>query len=389
MVSSFSPGDVEIDEWILSGAGGGVDVSRRLIEFSIFENIKNPYTILNAKLMDVSDIINTGLTGGETVSLSFHQPGQKPYSGTFAVTQLSDSSKLDNQRVQLYDITGYSPHMNNLPIITKSFKNVTGTNAISTLVGQWGVAKPFKVGLEATNMLGTDKHPYIVPGLQIMHAIKAIMSRTQGDTSSAWVLFENQYNLILDTIEHLRSTATPEFTYIQRPLGSNFIQDQVTQQLTIIEYKEDTRYNVTNTIQSKNQTMQTFDRHTLQYLTKAVQGMGFGGGGGGGASMFRHFIPQNSNAPPTGAEKFMPQRKSMAGILDSQSITIMVALNTFLTVGLGCAVDILRPAGDTDSVALDNISGSGLMTELRHRVHLRGEKMQGTTTTKILKAGVE
>ena len=400
-VLNSAPGDIVIDYFILTGSGGGGDITTRLMEYRIYEDIKKPYNILTAEILDVQDILNTfpSLNGTETIQLSFHQLGQRAYVGTFALMEITKTVSLENTRAVLYNITAYSPQMLNLPIVTKSFKNVTGTDAISQLVSQYlKPIKPFVVQDQSMGVIGTDMHPYIVNGTQIFQAIKGIMSRmaSTSNDSSAWLFFENQYDLILDSAERLLSGGTPVASYYSRPLGYNFGQNQADQQMIILDIKEVSRVSTTEQIQSQNQTTQTFDTFSMAYkslnkLASSFSGLGgspLGKGMSSGSPSTRNFLPQNGAGPPTNLENVAAARKAMAGIMDSQSATVHVMYNTDLTVGLYAAVYTLAPAGDTNTPVPDRISGPLLITEICHRVNTRQEKPQGTTTWKGNKGGL-
>ncbi len=383
---NFSPGDVTINSFII----GGTDVSRRLMEFKIFENIKNPYTILTATILDVANILNQ-LNGAEACSISVSPVGGPAYSGSFLVMAVESSIQLENQRAAIYNITAYSPQMVRLPIVIKSFKNITGTAAITQLVNQYiQPPKPFVAQSQSQNQLGTDQQPYIINGIQIYQAIKSIMTRSQAsnDPASAWMFFENQHNLILDTMGHLISSASAgsTSTFYQRPLGMNFLKDQALQQFDILAMEEKSRVNTVDQVQGTNQTVDTFD-----VLTNIFKSTNFSQAGSGGiqasAASIRNFLPMNGMGADTGAENFVAPRKLAAGTYDSQSITVHVAYNPTITVGLGAAIKTLVAAGDTITPVPDGLAGTGVVTEVCHAVNFLSEKMQGTTTLTLLKSG--
>src|SRR3954466_5303255 len=117
-MASFNPGDVVLRDFTLSGLGGSVDVRRRIKDFSIYENIKTPYTTIVATVIDTTDMLNNniGLDGvNNTLTASFSQTGQHIYDGTWAVVAVEKGQNLENQRAVEYKITGYSPHMTKFP----------------------------------------------------------------------------------------------------------------------------------------------------------------------------------------------------------------------------------------------------------------------------------
>jgi hypothetical protein len=231
-------------------------------------------------------------------------------------------------------------------------------------------------------MVGNSMMPYNINGLQIHKAIRSVLSRAASstDTSSAYVFFENQFSMVIDTLENLMNKAVGSqvATFYQRPMGTNFLTDVAIQPFIILAMKEDSRVNSAATVlDNQNAT------NTLDLFSSAFQK-----GQTGGATSYLN-IPYNILRPPTFLANVLGARKNMAGMFDSQGATIQVSLQTDVTVGLGFNVQTLAPPGDTDQVVLDDISGPLLCTECRHTVVVNKQKMQGMSTLKGVKGNVD
>jgi hypothetical protein len=187
---------------------------------------------------------------------------------------------------------------------------------------------------------------------------------------------------VVDTLENAleKALSSPVATYYQRPMGQNFLNDQVLQNFIIMSMVEESRVDAMATAQAKSQKVQPFDIFSNKMEGKSA--------GKGKASTYLN-IAYNMLRPPTHLAKALPERKKVASAFDSQSATIHVALNTALTVGCGFEVETLAPGGDTDEPVKDDISGPLMAVEVRHSVDLTKKKMQGTTTVKGVKGNMD
>lgn len=384
MAVGYNPGDVELLQAMISGAAGSVDITRRILDFSVFENIKKPYTSVVLSFIDNADLLNynVGMRGDNNLLLSFHQfPDQQPYDGNWSLTSIEKTRSLDNQRTAVYKVVGYSQHMTQFPKVQKSYKGTPGTGVVADLFGRLPATKPLKINAGSRGPLGNEKMPYNINGQQIWKAIYSTLRRSAStkDASSAYVIYENNKSVVVDTLENAlnRAMGGGGPTYYQRPMGQDFLRDQALQQYTIISMREETRIDKNATVQNEKQATNTYDLFSK----------GFSKGQTSGASTYLN-IPYNILRPPTFAKDFLANRKRMAGKFDSQSITIHVALNPALTVGESFSVETIAPAGDTDLAVPDLISGPLLATEIRHTVKLDKGKMSGTTTAKGVRGGL-
>lgn len=375
---SFNPGDVVLDEFMLSGPAGTVDVRRRVTNFSVYENIKTPYTSIVAKIVDNADMLNQnlGMDGTNVLTASFHQPGQNPYRGTWKILEVEKGRTMENQRTAEYTLVGYSPHMTNQPKVQKAYKEVPATQVAQDLIQNFlNPSKSVLIGALSRGLVGNQFMPYNINGVNIHKAIRSVLSRAASsvDESSAYVFFENQHNMVIDTLENLmrKAVGSPTATFIQRPMGADFLRDVALQPFVILAMREESRVSATDNILNKQQATNIFDLFGSQFQKGNTQG----------ASTYLN-IPYNMLRPPTFIADFLNKRKTIAGQFDSQSATIQVSLNTDVTVGGGYIIDTLAPAGDTDTPVRDAIAGPMMATEVRHTVMLRQQKMQGLSTIK-------
>lgn len=370
----------------MSGLGGTVDIRRRVKNFSIYENIKTPYTCIVATIVDNADILNTnlGLDGvNNTLTVAFSQVGQHIYDGSWLIMAVEKGRTLENQRTAEYTITGYSPHMALSPIVQQSFTSQTATDVASSLISQYlSPAKGVVVNAGSRSMMGNQMMPYNINGQSIHKAIRSVLSRAASttDTSSAYVYFENQYNIVIDTLENLMNNALSNQVskFYQRPLGQDWLRDVAIQPFIILAMKEEARVDSTSNVLSGVQATNMIDLFSSAF-TK---------GSTGGAATYLN-IPYNILRPPTFLQNVLAARKSVANKFDSQSATIQVSLATDVTVGLGINVQTLAPAGDTDTAVPDSISGPLLAIEVRHTVDMTENKMMGISTIRGVKGNLD
>lgn len=374
---SFSPGDVEVHAFSLSGA----DVRPKVTRFSVFENLMKPYVSVTAELADNTDMINQLLSyNGVELVLSFSQPGQEPYEGTFSVTAVERSKSTGSLRTSLYTMSAYSRHMTQFPRVQKAYRELPATGIAEDLVKNFLVPdKSLTIRAPSKGVLGNDHMPFNVNGVQIHKAIRTVLERAVSsvDPSSAYVFFENNKNMVIDTLENMKNSMSPVATYIQRPMGQNFLNDQALQNFVILSLREDTRIDVSNNVEAENQQTNPFDIFNFANTGRVV----------GDKSLVSTImnIAQNALRPPLNLNQVLPERKKIANDFDSQALTIHVPLNPAVTVGTAFAAELLAPAGDTNYPVRDKLSGNFLATEVRHSVDLGQRRMQGTTTARGVK----
>ena len=375
----FNPGDVEIRSCTLSGAGGGVDIIQRLHSFSIFENIKKPYIAIELTIIDNVDLLRNGYVDimNSGVDISFGQPGQEPYTQSFAIMSAEKTRNLGNQRTAMYKMVGYTWHMTRFPKVQRAYKNQTATSIAQNLIQQYlSPNKGITVGSSSMGMLGDEKMPYNINGITIHKAIRSTLLKGVSGTGSAYLYFENKDQIVIDTLEHLIASRSGGETFFQRPMGKDFLQDVATQQNVMLSFREESRMNRPSQLQSEGSQTRAYDMFSNM----------FKGGGGGKGNSYNN-ISVDGLRPMAHKMLFnaLAARRKAAGAADAQAITIHIPLNTGLTVGRGFNVEVQAPSGDLndDSVRLASVSGPMLATEIRHTVNLdQGKKMSGTTTAK-------
>jgi hypothetical protein len=389
-MGSFSPGDIIINTCSISGSGGTVDISRRIRSWQIFENLQKPYTSVQMVVVDNTGLMdqNVVLDGTNTLSLSFQNPGQAPYENVWAITSVEKSSHTQNLRTKIYNITGYSLHMLNAPRVQKAYKDMTPTDVVADLVNTYlGPLKGLQIRDPSRGMIGSSLMPFNINGQQIHAAIKNVMnqSASASNDSSAYALFEDSKSMVLDSLENILVTglANPVATYIQRPLGQDFIRDQALQAYVILNLRENARVDRTASLQAESQVTRPYDifGHTFDSIASSF-GVGAGGGGKGGSTYQN--LSYNIMRPPSFAKVFAAPRKWIASVFDGQSVTIQVPFNSDLTVACGLIVDSIAPGGDLDTATLDGMAGPVVATEVCHNVRLDRKKMQGLSIVRAV-----
>lgn len=387
MADSWSPGDIVINSCYISGDGGWVDISRRIRSWQVFENLQKPYSSVQMVVVDNTGLLdqNVILNGHNFLTLSFQNPGQAPYENTWAITSVENSQHTNNLRTKIYTITGYSIHMLSLPRVQRSYKNMTPTSVISDLVGTYlAPLKGLQIRDPSRGMIGSDLMPFNINGQQIFAAIKNVMNQaaSTSNQSSAYALFEDSKSLVLDSLENILVTglSNPVATYMQRPLGQDFIRDQALQSYVIMNLRENSRVDRTSSIQAETQATRTYDvfGHVFNSIAQT-----FGGSAGGGSSTYQN-LSYNIMRPPSFAQSFAAPRKWIASIFDGQSVTVQVPFNSDLTVACGFIIQSIAPGGDLDTAVLDKLAGPVVATEVCHNVRLDRKKMQGLSIVRAV-----
>ena len=112
-------------------------------------------------------------------------------------------------------------------------------------------------------MAGNQFYPHNINGQNVFKAVRSVLLRaTSGvDNSSAYVWFENQKQQVIDTLAHLSSSAqgSAVASYFQRPMGANFLADQVNMNFNILGLREESRMNTAAQIQNLNTQVRTYD----------------------------------------------------------------------------------------------------------------------------------
>ena len=391
MGNAPNPGDTNLYEATLNG----VDIRGQIRNLSIFEDLKKPYSIVQLLIFDTTDIINNlDFDGSATFNVSFGQaPDQDPYVGTFIMSTINQAKVAENFRVKAYQMQGYSPQMFSLSRIQKAYRDMPMTDVITDLVGNLNLAKPFKNRAPAMNMAGNQNMPWMVNGQQVFQAIRNAMlaSSSSVDSSSAYILFENRYNLVLDTLENmLNNPVSSGAAFWQRHLGTDFLNDPMLQQSTLITYHAEKMLDTTSMVQAQSQGTRTFDlfSHGFEDVSSLLQGAAgiFFGGQGGKQTSFNS-IPYNSLRPPTYAQQYSSKRRTMASQFDTTSLTIHVPLNPLVTVGTQVNLHLFGALGDIQDQPNPQ-DGSIIITENRHTVDFMRSRMQGTTTSKGIQQGL-
>lgn len=377
---SFNPGDVVIRRCQLGGIGGSVDIMGKIQSFSIFESLKKPYTTIELTIIDNTDLLHNGMVDvtSSSISLSFGQQGQRPYVGNWAIMSAEKTRNLNNQRTAIFRLIGYSWHMTKFPKVQRAYINQTATNIASNLINTYlGPEKGLIIGAPSVGLLGNENKPYNINGISIHKAIRSTLLKgvSASDPSSAYVFFENQQNMVIDTLQNMINTQSGNGpTFYQRPMGKDFLHDVAIQPFIMLSFREESRMNRTSGLQSETQATNVID-HFSNFFQK---------GKTGGAFSYNN-MHVDSLAPPNFLHKVMEARRKTAASFDAQSLTVHVALNTDVTVGRGFNAEIQAPRGDLndDNVKLASVSGPLLATEVRHTVMLdQRQKMTGTTTAK-------
>jgi len=388
--SGFNPGDCILDYVTIGagkklGTGTKTDISSIVLELAVYESIHKPYVSIEITIIDAGDMLNNmiGLDGTNPFSISFHQPGQKPYVWSGRIFAVEKNMSMDSMRTVTYKMTGYPTYMANLIRIQQSFKDQPATSVAQNIAGQMGI--PAQIKAPSKGVAGNSRVPFQINGVQGFKAVKQALlhAASSVDNSSVYVFYANQYGVYIDTLEHLENTMTSVAMFFQRPMGAHWKNDVASQNMIILTYKEERRIDATQQIQSGAQQTRTYDFFSMSF--NAGQTTSDGSSGGGKASTY-HNIPYDSMGPPNFTKDIAAPRKRAASLFDSQALTVHVMLHTEVSVGLGFTAKILAPTTtNPPQPVLASISGLLLCTEVCHRVDFTKARPQGTSTIRGVK----
>lgn len=106
-MGGYTPGDIEISEFMLSSPRGQLDLISTFIRASVFESIFHYGTVAQIYVLDTDDTLNNlKIVGDEKIKFTFRAPGGEDASFNFALHTLDKSQKTnDGMKSKTWSLT--------------------------------------------------------------------------------------------------------------------------------------------------------------------------------------------------------------------------------------------------------------------------------------------
>jgi len=410
MVASLpTPGEARIRSVSLNG----LDLSPYVYELSISESIFKPFRSAELIIIDNNNIAKQlKLKGNEDIRIAFDAGSGKVYEAKMKVVSPEGANYSQNMRFQGFKLNAVSESFfrNKTSTVQKSFKNITGTDAIKK------IHEEYKLGgsLNATASKGFigENEPYIVSNLNPFDAIQGIRTRINSEKykTGAYAYFEDaDGNFTLKPLEELFDTLQAQARLTHKPtMGENF-KDMYAQGYNIIGFQEGasfnsgTRFDITDVLNArKSAKVSTFDTVQAKYQEGKVKDpqeakkagyYNVNDNYGTQDPRSTTLIPHDKRLEKNNvqAEKSADEQRFIQEVKNGPAATIQVMLDSGIncTVGKGVNAKLAEPIGDMSTMSSGNpLGGDMLVVNLKHIIKMTGDKPRATTTMELAKGGM-
>jgi len=337
-VGFVNPGDISVNNIVLSGSKGVLDVTNQFQSLSVLEDLMIPGMNASLVLLDSLNLQSMlPLIGEEILYINYNTPSISGLSHTFAVSSMKDASPASALKVRAYEIEciALEAFTNKTTLVSKSY-NTTLDMVVNDL---------FENFLNSNKSLQTEAtqgiQKYIVTNERPFDAINRIRKRSSSITnpSSSFLFFENQRGYYYVTLESLFSQGIVA-SYTDSDIGAdNF--------LTRNNFRTMLGYNLPDVYDTATKlgqgaftsTVKRLDLKSLLFSTQNESpssgsnrsSSGFKGAMGG--SGISSFIPKDMFNPDTFIDKMIAPQRAFLAEVDQLKIHIKIFGDSSLTVG--------------------------------------------------------
>lgn len=411
---TFNPGDIEVVELKVKTNGGDpMDFARSFISFDIYESIFAPGIIAYISILDTRNIVNEAkLAGGEEVSFAFATPGGQSAEYKFVLNSIKDAEAPPGQKSKSYRLECVSQEAFDArsQYVSKKYDHKQYSEMVDDIFNNFIESKK---NLEVEDTKGTFR--YVVPNTKPYQAIDLIRRRSVSpeNKSSSYVFFENRDGFYFKTIEKIFKDGNVVKEYVQNAtIGRDVLSANPN---NVIAMETPQQGSMSKTIASGNmsQDYRTYNFQTLDYKKKNVRDPAKGLKSGGSDPDNR--IPQSlkdkygkedkpskisvvttNNERQLGAGRNTeiaansPAQIAYADALASSTVKLSVFGDTDLKAGVLIKANLLQKSDSTGSPGNDtSLSGTFLVSALRHMVREPGARPRYTCEMEIVKGGYE
>lgn len=407
-MSMPTPGEVTIRQLSVNGT----DLSPYVYELSIYESLFKPFRAAEVTITDTNNVMKSlDIKGNEDVEMSIECAGEI-YTAKFKVLSPENGNSSNNLRIQGVKLNLVSEIFlkNKTTTVQKSFKNITGSDAVKKIFDELGV----KGNLDASSSKGMigENEPYIVSNLNPFEAIHGIRTRITGDKykTGAYCFFEDKEgNYIFKQLEELFDNMSPVAKFTHKSTQGGNIKDMEGQSYNIIGFQEKTsfspggRFDIGDVMNTrKSAQVSTYSTSESKFNKGQVKDPAEGKKGGefkvndnygsSGKPRSTTVIPHDKRLEKNSvqAEKSAEEQRYVQEVKNGPQCTIQVLMDSGIkcTVGKAVSADISQPIGDMTNAQSGNpIGGDMLVINLRHHIKMYNAKPKATTILELAKGG--
>jgi hypothetical protein len=404
-----TPGEARIRSVSING----MDLTPYVYELSINESIFKPFRSAELVIIDNNNIAKQlKLQGNEDIRIAFDSGSGKVYEAKMKVVSPEGGAQSQNMRFQGFKLNAVSESFfkNKTTTVQKSFKNITGTDAIKKIHDEYKLGG--SLNMSASKGFIGENEPYIISNQNPFDAIQGIRTRITSDKykTGAYAYFEDaEGNYTLKPLEELFDTLKSQADLTHKPtMGENF-RDMYAQGHNIIGFQEGasfnsgSRFDITDVLNSrKSAKVSTFDTVQAKYQEGKVKDPEeakkagyynikqdqYGNEGPRSTTLIPHDKRLEKNSVQ--AEKSAYEQRFIQEVKNGPSCTVQVMIDSGLkcTVGKGVNAKLSEPIGDMSSMSSGNpLGGDMMVVNLKHTIKMTGDKPRSTTTMELAKGG--
>jgi len=394
---SYLPGDVIIENCMITGQNGSLDATQSLLEARVYESIATPNYVMELEIFDDNGAVSTlNLSGGETVDFSFCAPGGPiaSYSGVIDKIEVKNITGTQKGKEYIFTCPGKETFISKGSYVQKSYNTDIASIVRDLHTNFLQSISPLIT--EAT--FGIQK--IIIPNLKPFEAIDMVRRRATSaqNQSSTFLYFQNYEGHNFKTIEGMMQGSSVKtltsYDGIDHSIFNNTLNniiDYEIPQIIVANQRVD--------LGSMTQRVATFDIRSRQYIYQDQTIDGSGGktsnpGRWNSTNFIQQFaqkfnffsmIPWDSFWSATNIPQTTPlQMAYMSNLLQNY---VNVLVNGDPTVKVGDIVTLDLPMTSSLTGALQNdpqISGNYLVSRLVRSIKPRGETPRYTETLEAI-----
>ena len=370
----YNPGDVVVNNVVLAGSSGTLDVTNQIQSLSVHEDLMIPGMNASLTLLDSLNLQRMlPLIGEEILYVNYNTPSLAGLSHTFAVSSMKDASPSSALKVRAYDIEciALEAFTNKTTLVSKTYN--TQLNAV--------VADLFENFLNSNKSLQTEAtqgvQKYIVTNERPFDAINRIRKRSASIShpSSSFLFFENQRGYFYVTLEALFQQGIVA-SYTDADVGAdNFITRNNFR--TMLGYNLPDVYDTATKLGQGafTSTVKKLDMKSLLFSSQdkgSSTGSNRSSGGFKGSmsgSGISSFIPKDMFNPDTFIDKMIAPQRAFLAEVDQMKLHIKIFGDSSLTVGQQIGIHIIVNDGSTGPRADSaQISGNYVISKLNSMI---------------------
>lgn len=401
-MSSYNPGDVFVNNLVVSSGRGTLNLTKIFLSAKIFESIFTPGIIGHIEVLDTEDYIgNLKLSGDETVNFSFKSPDRESLNYNLSLNSVDEVQDLGSMKAKVYQLTCVSTEVLKAKAgpIQKSY-NTQISSMVSDVFSSF-LSSSKSIDIEATK--GIQR--FISPSLKPFSLIKELKKRAVSleNKSSNFLFFENADGFKFKTIEGLVKAGVSHYFKQEDTVGSSY---RSSMDNNILAYKLYKQMSATDRIGmgGLSQKTGTFDIRTNEYKveTKKINESDytFGGLGSMSSSAFKSlfgnlpgiftFINKNSKDPNTYLQDGIVDKAAYLSSMSQNQLDIEVPGNSSIKAGEMALINIPKKVSITGMNSGEVlVNGKFLLAKVAHIIKRPSFRPRYVVSMECLKGAYE